>query len=228
MEADRRHTTTGFKCHKSCSQSCLDLVELVVDGYPQTLKRPGRDVDVAGPGLPGDRGFHRLSQVERSAERAPPHYELRNPARPSLLAVTTKDALDLRGVERVDYLFGRERACYIHAHVKRSFAAEAESAFGGVELGAGDSEVEEDQVGSLEARPLGNCAEVAEGSVGHDSGGPVAGQRCLGGCDSVGIAVDPEQPAAWNDSLQDQAGVARLPDGAVDRDCARCGLKQLY
>jgi hypothetical protein len=46
--------------------------------------------------------------------------------------------------------------------------------------------------------------------------------------DGIGIAVDPEQPAARTDSLQDQAGVARLPDRAVDRDCARSGLKQLY
>jgi hypothetical protein len=64
--------------------------------------------------------------------------------------------------------------------------------------------------------------------VGHDGGGPELGQRRLGGFDSFGIAVDPEQPAARNDSLQDQAGMARLPDGAVDRDCARYGLKQLY
>jgi hypothetical protein len=64
--------------------------------------------------------------------------------------------------------------------------------------------------------------------VGHDGGGPIWGERRLGGFDSLGIAVDPEQPATRNDSLQDQAGVARLPDRAVDRDCARRGLKQLY
>jgi hypothetical protein len=64
--------------------------------------------------------------------------------------------------------------------------------------------------------------------VGRNHSRPELGQRCLGGFDSVGIAIDPEQPAARNDSLQDQAGVARLPDRAVDRDCARSGLKQLY
>ena len=57
---------------------------------------------------------------------------------------------------------------------------------------------------------------------------PELGQRRLRGLDGGGIAVDPEQPAARNDSLQDQAGVARLPDRAVDCDCARSGLKQLY
>jgi hypothetical protein len=153
---------------------------------------------------------------------------LRNPARPSLFAVGPKNALNLRGLERVDYLFGRELGCYIHAHVERSFATKAETAFGSVELGAGDTEVEEDQVGSTEAGSLGDRAEFAEASVGHGSGCPKRGQRRLGGFDSFGIAVDPEQPAARNDSLQDQAGVARLPDRAVDRDCARSGLKQLY
>jgi len=39
-----------------------------------------------------------------------------------------------------------------------------------------------------------------------------------------GIAVDPEQPAARCDPLQDLAGMARLPEGAVDRDRARPGL----
>jgi len=80
----------------------------------------------------------------------------------------------------------------------------------------------------MKTRSLGDCAEVAEGSVSHDCGRPELGQRSLGGFDSVGIAVDPEQPATRNDSLQDQAGVARLPDRAVDSDCARSGLKQLY
>jgi len=53
-------------------------------------------------------------------------------------------------------------------------------------------------------------------------------QQNLAGFDRGGIAVDPEQPAARCDPLQDLAGVARLPEGAVDRDGAPCGLKQLY
>jgi hypothetical protein len=54
------------------------------------------------------------------------------------------------------------------------------------------------------------------------------GQRHQAGLYGSGIAVDPEQPAAWCDPLQDLAGVARLPEGAVDRDRAHSGLKQLY
>jgi hypothetical protein len=50
----------------------------------------------------------------------------------------------------------------------------------------------------------------------------------FGGPHRRGIAVDPEQPAARCDPLQDLAGVARLPEGAVDRDGARPGLEQLY
>jgi hypothetical protein len=46
--------------------------------------------------------------------------------------------------------------------------------------------------------------------------------------DGVGIAVDPEQPAAGCDPLQDLAGMARLPEGAVDRDRPDSGLEQLY
>jgi hypothetical protein len=54
------------------------------------------------------------------------------------------------------------------------------------------------------------------------------GQRHPAGSDRVGIAVDPEQAAAWCDPLQDLAGMARLPEGAVDRDRPLPGLEQLY
>ena len=53
-------------------------------------------------------------------------------------------------------------------------------------------------------------------------------QLRTGGFDSGGIAVDPEQPTAWLDPVQDLAGMARLPQGAVDRDCPVLGLEQLY
>jgi hypothetical protein len=102
MEADRRHTTTGLENRKSCSQSGFDLRQLVVDGYAETLKSPGRDIDVARPGGAGDRGFDGLGQVARGAERAPGHDELRDPASPSLFAVLPKDPLDLSGVGIVD------------------------------------------------------------------------------------------------------------------------------
>jgi hypothetical protein len=62
----------------------------------------------------------------------------------------------------------------------------------------------------------------------YDHGRSVRSQRRSGGFDSRGIAVDPEQPAAWLDPVQDLAGMARLPQGAVDRDRPLVGLEQLY
>jgi len=64
--------------------------------------------------------------------------------------------------------------------------------------------------------------------VGYDDGGVKWGQRLPAGLHRGGIAVDPQQPAAGCDPLQDLAGVARLPEGAVDRDRPRSGLEQLY
>jgi hypothetical protein len=54
------------------------------------------------------------------------------------------------------------------------------------------------------------------------------GQGHPRGVDRGGIAIDPKQPATGCDPLQDLAGMARLPDGAVDRDRPRSGLEQLY
>jgi hypothetical protein len=64
--------------------------------------------------------------------------------------------------------------------------------------------------------------------VNDDSRWTERSQRLLAGLDCAGIAVDPQQPAARRDPLQDLAGVTRLPEGAVDRDRAPCGLEQLY
>ena len=61
-----------------------------------------------------------------------------------------------------------------------------------------------------------------------DRRGSVRGQRRSRGFDCGEIAVDPEQPAAWLDPVEDLAGMARLPQGAVDRDCPPLGLEQLY
>jgi hypothetical protein len=64
--------------------------------------------------------------------------------------------------------------------------------------------------------------------VDNDHRFPVRGQRRSRGLNCGGIAVDPEQPAAGLDPVEDLAGVARLPQGAVDRDRALLGLQQLY
>jgi len=57
---------------------------------------------------------------------------------------------------------------------------------------------------------------------------PELGQGHPRGVDRGEIAVDPEQPATGCDPLQDLAGMARLPEGAVDRDRPDSGLEQLY
>jgi hypothetical protein len=71
-------------------------------------------------------------------------------------------------------------------------------------------------------------AKLGEIAVNDDGGVTKGSQRLLAGLDRARIAVDPKQPAARRDPLQDLAGVARLPEGAVDRDRALSGLEQLY
>src|SRR5437879_13208376 len=102
MEADRRHTTTGFENPKSCFQSRLDLAKLVVDGDADALKRAGRDVDVARPCPSGDGRLDGGGQIKGGAQRAPRHDELCDPARPTLLAVFAQDPFERSFVELVD------------------------------------------------------------------------------------------------------------------------------
>src|SRR4029077_3285393 len=132
---------------KSCCGSRLDLAQLVVDGDADALKGSGRDVDVARPGPSGDGRLDSGTQIASGAERASRHDELCDPARPTLFAVVTQDAFDLFDVEGVDDARRVERRIGVHPHVQRSVCAKAESALRRVELGAGKTEVEQDDVG---------------------------------------------------------------------------------
>jgi hypothetical protein len=71
-------------------------------------------------------------------------------------------------------------------------------------------------------------AELGETPVDDRCRRPELGQGLPTGLDRSGIAVDPQQPAAGQDPLQDLAGMTRLPEGAVDRDRPDSGLEQLY
>ncbi|HSS61229.1 MAG TPA: hypothetical protein VLK30_07220, partial [Candidatus Limnocylindrales bacterium] len=116
----------------------------------------------------------------------------------------------------------------VHPHVERPVSAEAEPTRGVVDLGAGETEVEEDRIRWDETVLRGDRLEVGKPPLNDDRRRTERGQRFLAGPDRGGIAVDPEQPAARCDPLQDVAGMARLPERAVDRDRARSGLEQLY
>ena len=71
-------------------------------------------------------------------------------------------------------------------------------------------------------------AQVAEASL-DEGGGRLISRKCLpAGLDCGGITVDPKQTAARDDPFEDQAGVTRLPQGAVDRDRPLVGFEQLY
>src|SRR5438309_3003662 len=165
MEADRRHTTTGLKSLESCTKSVLDLAELVVDRDSERLKSPGRDVDVSRPGATRYGGLDGLRQIAGGAQRAARHYELSDPAGPTFLAVLLQDALDLGHVVVIDDLRRGELCVGVHPHVERAIGAEAESATRVVDLRAGKTEVEEDQVRWAETVFCSQLAKLGKSSV---------------------------------------------------------------
>jgi hypothetical protein len=91
-------------------------------------------------------------------------------------------------------------------------------------LSTGETEVEEDQIRGGESTFDGDGRQLGEPSLDQYCGRPKLGQRHPAGLDRRGIAVDPEQAAARCESIKNLAGMARLPEGAVDRDRARSGL----
>jgi hypothetical protein len=95
-------------------------------------------------------------------------------------------------------------------------------------LRTGDPEVEENQVRRREARRRRYLDQLAEATLDDRGGRPKSGKRTPAGFNGCGIAVDPEQPSARCDPLENLAGVAGHPKGAVDRDRPLPGLEQLY
>ena len=172
--------------------------------------------------------FDGLSKIAGGPKRTPRHDELGDPSGPTLFAVLAQDAFDLDYIRSVDDMSGRQRRGRIHAHVEWTVGAEAEAAFRIVDLGARETEVEEDQVGGHEAVFGSDVGELGKTAMDDHHGGTEVAQRLAAGLRRQGIAVDPEQPATGCDPLQDLAGVTRLPERAVDRDRARPGLEQLY
>jgi len=116
----------------------------------------------------------------------------------------------------------------VEPHVERAFTLEAEASAGVFQLVAGDAEVEEDGVRRLEAGLGGDPLEVREVAVGRLEGGAELDQRRLGAGQRVRVAVQPEQPAAGPDALEQGTRVATPAQGAVDDDRPRSGLEQLY
>src|SRR2546428_2085843 len=196
MEADRRHTTTGFENPKSCFESCFDLAQLVVDGDADALKGSGRDMDVARPGPSGDGRLDRGSQIASGAQRASRHYELCDPASPTLFAIVAEDPFDLLDVEMVDDARRVERGVGVHPHVQRSLGAKAESALGCVELDTGKTEVKQDDIGGGGNRPGGGPVPGAGGTRGGGGPPPPPGPRPARGAARPAGAGAAPPPAA--------------------------------
>ncbi len=185
-------------------------------------------MNVMRPRATRDGGLDGLSQIARGAERAPRHDELSNPASPSFFAVLAKDPLNLSDVVFVDDLRRRETRARVHSHIERPLGAKAEAALGVVDLGAAETEVEKDQIRRHETVLRSNRAKLRKPCVNNHYGAAKGSQRRPAGFDCNRIAVDPKQLATGRDPLQYLAGMTRLPEGAVDRDRAHSGLKQLY
>jgi hypothetical protein len=93
---------------------------------------------------------------------------------------------------------------------------------------AGEPEVEEHAVHLAEPRLAGEGVELGKVRLLQDRRRVEPGERCRGPFDGLGIAVDPDQPAAGLDALEQGAGVPSTSQGRVDEDRPRTGLKELY
>ncbi len=116
----------------------------------------------------------------------------------------------------------------IHPHVQRRFEAEAEPSLRRVELVAGEPEVEEHAIHSLQTCLAGKAVEIGEIALHQDRWRVEPGQRISPPGHRFGIAIDPEQKPIGLNALEQGAGVPSTSQGGIDEDAARTGLKELY
>src|SRR5690606_9688606 len=131
------------------------LTQLVVDEYPQPLKRPGCRMFTAGLAMAEHLGDH-IGQIERSRERhlrPPRHDGPCDSPRASLFSELENDVGDAIFIEGVDDigrrgpLLGSSLARSAeHPHVERPVSLEGEPALRLVELHRRDTEIEDNAI----------------------------------------------------------------------------------
>ncbi len=229
MEGDAGEHATLAEQFPRERQGAVELSQLVVDRYPQRLEGALGGVTAGEAGGSGDRGLDRVDELQRGHDRgllAPADDRPRDRARVALLAEVAKDVRQATLVPFGHDLTGAQLLRRIHAHVERRVVGVGEAALAGVYLHRGHAKVE---VGHVRAHALAGeqlqrlcVARADEAHRARGLGGQL-GEALLG----LGIAVDRHQRAGRAQSLGQQASVAAVAEGAVDRGLARLRIEQL-
>ena len=147
----------------------------------------------------------------------------RNPARLGFLAVFAEDAHQIGFARRVDQQGGRFAGGRIHPHVERPVVAEAEAAFGSVELMRGDTKVENRTIVGRAGQNGGNLRGIGEVGLHHGEATAVRAQLFRSMGQRLGIAVEADHIRSCGEQ---GSGMPTSTQRAVEIDASRRGLEQ--
>jgi hypothetical protein len=204
---------------KQPAQRGLKLRKLAVDMNPESLKRACCRVLARLAGF--DDLAHELGQFAGSLKGAPcraaSHKRLCNRASKPFFTEFTNHLrkFALRGAGQESG--GRFAPRGIHAHVQRTVGTEGKAPLGGVDLRAGDTDVEQQAV---QRRQL-QRAQFAEACVADLETRVLDGARHG---DRLGVAVQRDQASLRPEARQQQAAVTAAAEGAVQVGPVQVGL----
>ena len=147
----------------------------------------------------------------------------RDTARLGLLPVFAEDADQIRLARRVDQEGGRLTGGRIHAHVERPVMAEAESAFGRVELMRGDTEVENRAIVGRAGQNGRNLRGVGKIGLHHAEAVAAGAQLFRGMGQRLIVAVETDHSRSRREQGSSMAAPTQR---AVEIDTSRGGLEQ--
>src|SRR5450432_426738 len=221
LEREDRGVTTVVDDLRQRGQERGELVELAVDRDANGLKAPGGGVDAPDADR-ADRAHDRAAEIERGVELVGQQRLLDaagDAARAALVAVLVDDVRELVVGQAIDELERGLAALAVHAHVDRSFAAEAHAALRVVELGGADAEIGDEPVDATDAEEIELLTNGGERRLDEGDAVGDGGEALTRRFDGDGIAIEGDDARPWFD-LEEGDGVAPAAERDVDVDPA--------
>jgi len=142
MKCDHSKSGTGFEARGNLDQRPAEGSEFIIHMHAQSLKNPrGRMTRTAAR----DDFANRIGELQRGfkwTSLANSHQVHGDLLSPGLFAILKKDFGQLGGLHSIDYLGGCPWNSRPHSHIEGTFLLERKSAFSGIQMTRGNSQIQ--------------------------------------------------------------------------------------
>jgi len=240
VEADDRGSPSGLEAERQDPQQLFQVRQLPIDKDAESLKSPGRGVEVPalrhGVQSPSRALSFFLSgiqnhagEVGRSLQRMllPGRYDrLGDQLGIWLVAEFAEGSSEIFFGDGGQDLRSRSAARLIHAHVQGAVPSIREASLRVIDLHAGHPQVSDQDIDAGEPLLGQDCGETREIALTKGKSSAQCFQPLPGPRQILDIEVDADQPAGRTDALKQLQSMSSPTDGAIRDDITRLGLER--